>query len=228
MKNIAKWLLRCHLPVGSWNRPVFHLLYRIHLIAGRCLEWLLRFFWYEPLFRSQCRSIGKRFRMEQMPYLWGPGEISLGDGVDLSGKSSFGFSSRHVDSPTLSVGNETFIGHNCGFTVGKSVTIGNHVLIAGGVRVSDFDGHPIDPVDRRKGLTTPPHAVEPVVIGDDVWIGHGAIILKGVRIGDRAIIGARSVVTKDVPPDTIVAGNPAKVVKSMDSSVVQSAAETAA
>ena len=54
------------------------------------------------------------------------------------------------------------------------------------------------------------------MIGDDVWIGNcGALILKGVTIGDRAIVAARSVVTKDVPPDCVVAGNPARVVKQL-------------
>ena len=166
--------------------------------------------------------------MEQMPYLLGPGRIFLGDNVSLSGKSSFGFSSRHIDAPTLTIGNGTFLGHNCAINVGKSVTIGNHVLIAGGVRISDFDGHPVDALDRRNGLTTPSDAVAGVVIGDDVWIGHGAIILKGVHIGARAIVGARSVVTKDVPSDTIVAGNPARFVKSIDSSDSKSATENAA
>jgi maltose O-acetyltransferase len=53
------------------------------------------------------------------------------------------------------------------------------------------------------------------VIGDDVWVGNGAMILKGVTIGDRAVVAARAVVTKDVPPDTVVAGNPARVVKTL-------------
>ena len=228
MKSFAKWLLRCHIPVMTWNRSFFHSLYFVHLTLRTCSAWLLRFGWYEPLFRSQCQSIGRRFCMEQLPYLLGSGKICLGNDVRLSGKSSFGFSSRHVDSPVLTIGNGTFLGHNCSINVGKSVTIGSHVLIAGGVRISDFDGHPVDHVDRRKGLTTPSDAVEGVIIGDDVWIGHGAIILKGVRVGDRAIIGARSVVTKDVDSDTIVAGNPSRVVKSLDPPACQSASENAA
>ena len=60
-------------------------------------------------------------------------------------------------------------------------------------------------------------------IGDDVWIGGGSLILKGVSIGDRAIIAARSVVTKDVPADTVVAGNPARIVKQLFSPAPPSA-----
>jgi acetyltransferase-like isoleucine patch superfamily enzyme len=99
--------------------------------------------------------------------------------------------------------------------VGNAVQIGCHCLIAGGVRISDFDGHSIDAGERRNGLPAPIESVKQVTVGNDVWIGHGAIILKGVTIGDRAIIGARAVVTKDVQADTVVAGNPARVVKSL-------------
>ncbi len=228
IKSTVRWLLQCHLPVTAINRPVFATLYRMHVAARELIGWAARFFWYEPLFRSQCDVVGKRFRMEQLPYLVGSGNLSIGDDVRLSGKPSFAFSSRHCDSPSLVIGTGTFIGHNCAMIVGRGITIGNHCLIAGGVRISDFDGHPIDADDRRNGLTTPSDNVSPVSIGDDVWIGHGAIVLKGVRIGDRAIVGARAVVTRDVPADTIVAGNPARHVKSLAPGVFPFFAEEAA
>ena len=68
--------------------------------------------------------------------------------------------------------------------------------------------HPLDAVARRGEETA-----RPIVIGDDVWIGGGAIVLAGVTIGDRSVIGAGSVVTKDVPSDVVVVGNPAKIVR---------------
>ncbi|QEG02193.1 Maltose O-acetyltransferase [Stieleria maiorica] len=228
LKTVARWLLQCHLPVTNVNRPVVAGLYRLHVAARESIAWATRFFWYEPLFRGQCETVGQRFRMEQLPYLVGRGTLSIGDDVRLSGKSSFAFSSRHVASPELTIGSGTFIGHNCAFVIGREIRIGNHCLIAGGVRVSDFDGHPINAVDRRNGLTTPSSEVAAVSIGHDVWIGHGAMVLKGVRIGDRAIVGARSVVTKDVPDDTIVAGNPARVVKSLAPAAVSLFSEEAA
>ena len=85
----------------------------------------------------------------------------------------------------------------------------------GGVRVFDLDGHPIDAELRRRGEPTPPDGIRPVILGNDVWIGAGAIILKGVSIGDRSIVAAGSVVTRPVPADTVVAGNPAKVVRTL-------------
>ena len=70
----------------------------------------------------------------------------------------------------------------------------------------------------RRTSPAPPEAIKPVLIGDDVWIGADAKILKGVAIGDRSIVGAGAIVTKSVPPDVIVAGNPARVVKSLGKS----------
>ena len=81
--------------------------------------------------------------------------------------------------------------------------------------VYDLDGHPLDAERRRNGEPSPAEEIKPVVIGDDVWIGTGAVILKGVTIGDRAVIAARSVVTADVPCDVIVAGNPAKLIRNL-------------
>lgn len=87
----------------------------------------------------------------------------------------------------------------------KHISIGNNVAISHDVLIMDFDGHSIN-AGKDTGI--------PIIIGNNVWIGSKAIILKGVTIGDGAIIAAGSVVTKEVPSGTIVAGNPAKVIKS--------------
>src|SRR5262249_20643850 len=161
-----------------------------------------RFFWYEPLFRSQCARVGKNFRMEKLPYIDGNGAIEIGDDVTLDGQPSFVFGNRANERPRVVIGDHTYIGFNCSFTASASITIGKHCLLAASVQISDYDGHPLDAARRRAGEPAPPDSVRPVIIGDDVWIGAGVLILKGVRIGDRAVIGAASVVTKDVPPDT--------------------------
>lgn len=212
-KRVVLWLLTMHLPVNRLTRPFFSACYGLHVFVREVLIWCCRFFWYEPLFRSQCRAIGRGFRMEKLPYITGRGEIRIGDSVRLSGKPSLAFNNRYLEAPELAIGDGTFIGHDCSFTAGKSIRIGNHCLLAGGVRVSDQDGHPLNAEQRRAGQPTPWADVHPVVIGDDVWIGAGAVVLKGVTIGDRAIIGTRAVVTKDVPADCVFAGNPARVVK---------------
>ena len=71
--------------------------------------------------------------------------------------------------------------------------------------------HPIDAKVRRSGL----ESVSPIRIGNDVWIGGGALVLPGVTIGDRSIVGAGSVVVHNVPPDSLVVGNPARIVRTL-------------
>lgn len=97
--------------------------------------------------------------------------------------------------------------------IGNFVSIANNVtFILGGNHHSDFFmNYPACKFDSIKGIGS--YSKGPIIIGDDVWIGYGAIILSGVKIGKGSVIGAGSVISKDVPPFAIVAGNPAKVVK---------------
>lgn len=215
IKRVAHGVLSFHLPASGICRPFFGGLYHLHVATREGLIWALRFLWYEPLFRSQCDAVGQRFYMEQLPYLTGRGSISIGDGVRLSGKPGIGFSNRLVERPVLSIGDGTFIGHGTSFAIADGVRVGRHCLLAGGVTIRDFDGHPLDAERRRRMEPTPADGVAPVTIGDDVWIGKNATILKGVAIGDRAVVAMQAVVTTDVPADSVVAGNPARVVKSL-------------
>ena len=94
------------------------------------------------------------------------------------------------------------------------IQIGDNVNIGGNVRIFDHDFHPIEWWARRKPEQTDKTRVRPVVIGDDVFIGTNAIILKGTHIGERSIVAAGSVVFGlNIPPDSIVKGNPAVIVK---------------
>lgn len=95
-----------------------------------------------------------------------------------------------------------------------SVTIGNNVLIGSGCLISDTDSHPIDWEDRLYDRNEKTRKA-PIVIKDNAFIGARSIILKGVTIGEGAVVGAGSVVSKDVPPYSIVCGNPARVVKTL-------------
>lgn len=108
----------------------------------------------------------------------------------------------------IAVGDKFFANFNLTILDEATVTFGDNVFI--GPDVSIYTAcHPLDPVRRRTGEEW----ARPVKVGNDVWIGGGATILPGVTIGDGAVIGAGSVVSRDVAPRTIVAGNPARVIK---------------
>lgn len=95
---------------------------------------------------------------------------------------------------TLAIGEDTVFNYGAFVDVRREVRVGSRCLVASLVRIADVDGH-------RSG---------PVAIGDDVWIAHGAILMPGVSIGDRAVVAAGSVVSTDVPPGHLAAGNLAR------------------
>lgn len=109
----------------------------------------------------------------------------------------------------IKLGEYSYVNANCTFLDGGQITIGSHVLIGPNVQIYTPQ-HPMDHIARRESK----EYAFPVTIGDDCWIGGGAIICPGVTIGDRCIIGAGSVVTKDIPADSVAVGNPAKVIRS--------------
>ncbi|WP_157569624.1 sugar O-acetyltransferase [Mucilaginibacter arboris] len=108
------------------------------------------------------------------------------------------------------VGDKVFFNFNCTILDVMKVTIGNNVLFGPAIQVYTAT-HPMDYKERSSGL----EFAKPVTIGSDVWIGGGVIICPGVTIGDRCVIGAGSVVTKNIAADTFAAGNPCRPIKSL-------------
>ena len=94
----------------------------------------------------------------------------------------------------------------------SSVTIGEGTMLAAGAYLTDADWH--DLYDRTQAIGQ----TAPIVLGNNVWIGDGATVCKGIHIGDNAVIGAGSVVTRDIPANVIAAGNPAQVIRELDAS----------
>lgn len=111
----------------------------------------------------------------------------------------------------ISIGDQVFINFNCVILDINAVNIGNRSMLGPGVHIYAAT-HPTDAKTRGRML----EFGKPVDIGEDVWVGGGAIICPGVRIGDRSIIAAGAVVTRDVPADVIVGGNPARIIKDID------------
>lgn len=111
----------------------------------------------------------------------------------------------------IEVGDSVFINYNCCILDVMPVKIGHHVMMAPNVQIYTAT-HPLEAKARNSGK----EYAKPICIGNDVWIGGGAIICPGVTIGNGVVIGAGSVVTKDIPDDVVVGGNPAKILKAID------------
>jgi acetyltransferase-like isoleucine patch superfamily enzyme len=179
--------------------------------------------------RMQLRLLGCRFgknlKADGMPVIRMAhrGAITFGDNCQLNSR----FMANLVGKATPTIldcrgGGNIHFGNNsgCSFAVISSrigIEIGDHVKIGGNVRIFDHDYHSLNYLDRRDGNKDQPNCRKrPVKIGNDVFIGTNAMILKGVTIGDRAIVGAGSVVSCNVPADEIWAGNPAQFVRRLE------------
>ncbi len=110
----------------------------------------------------------------------------------------------------IHMGDHVFFNFNCVLLDVATITIGSRTLLGPNVQLYTA-GHPLDYQERAAGL----EYGKPITIGEDVWIGGSAIICPGVTIGSRSVIGAGSVVTKDIPADVMAVGNPCRVIKSL-------------
>ena len=157
---------------------------------------------------ARIQSVAARDQLRIGAFTWLEGEILL-----------------LTSNARCALGDYCFLGKDSRLWVQSSMTIGNHVLIAPQVDIFDNDSHPLDAslrredavdmFERKRPMNYANVAASPVVIEDDVWIGAKSTIMKGVRIGRGAVVAAASVVTKDVAPFTLVAGNPAREIKSL-------------
>jgi acetyltransferase-like isoleucine patch superfamily enzyme len=146
-------------------------------------------------------------------------DISVGAGSIIRGELL-----RFAHGGNINIGKNCYVGEGSRIWSGSRISIGNNVLISHNVFILDNLTHSLDWRERRlhfAAISSIGHPSDisledlPVRIGDDAWVGAHAIILRGVSVGERAIIAAGAVVTKDVAPDTIVAGNPARFIRTL-------------
>jgi acetyltransferase-like isoleucine patch superfamily enzyme len=149
-----------------------------------------------------------------------PHRITLGEKVICRGLLRV----EQFGDGRIDIGDNVYIGDDCLVSCAQSVRIGRHTLLAHGVHIFDNDTHPLDwqqraadvqAILRGKPQQKPPIPSAPVEIGEHAWIGFNSVIMKGVTIGARSVVAAASVITRDVPPDTLVAGNPPRVIRSL-------------
>jgi acetyltransferase-like isoleucine patch superfamily enzyme len=215
-KAAVQALFTAELP--AW--PIYRVLATERFLRRVILRHLVRAAYHQPILRTMCIKAGERLMLDPgtgMPVLYGL-DVILGGGVHLSGRSTFAGALRNDGRrPRLTVGNETYLGHRLIISADDEVAIGSHVHVADDVYICGYDAHPMDPIARRSQPGPVDYTgASRIVIEDDAWICQGSIVLKGVRIGAGAVVGAHAVVTKDVPASAIVAGNPARVIGRAD------------
>ena len=193
--------------VGQLLRPLYFLHFGV-IVAARHLLILYR----GPLFQSRCASFGRGVTLGgKLPFVMGPVEIHVGNDVSFGGNISIHSGYVCDERPRLILGDRSSVSWNVNIVVNKEVVIEEDVRIPSNCRISDSDGHPREADLRLANLPPDPRDIRPVRICRNAWIGNCSHIMKGVTIGEGAIIGANSVVISDVPPFALAMGNPAEV-----------------
>ncbi|MHB1529573.1 MAG: acyltransferase [Acidiferrobacteraceae bacterium] len=193
---------------------IYHVLRAERILRRRVGSWLKRKLYDEPLFRMSCQSCGSHLCLiDGIPPLYHL-DLHVGNHVTLHGTSTLA-GAKVFERPRLVIGDRSHCGAHFTVSVGADVIIGNDVLIANRVSIYAYDHHPLDAVERRQGKPAPAGSSRSVHIGDQAWICAGVLIMKGVTIGEGGVVAAGSVVTSDVAPYTLVAGNPARPVRQL-------------
>ena len=143
-------------------------------------------------------------------------KFAMNNGVKYSDSGINGKCRIEVrDNGILTIGNSVGMS-DVTITCHEKIDIGNNILLGVGTQIRDTDNHSLNPQDRLRGLDWVNKKTSPIVIKDNVFIGAYSFVLKGVTVGKNAIVGAGSVVTKDIPDNEIWAGNPAKFIRKID------------
>ncbi len=172
--------------------------------------------WYTEYFlRPQCASLGPYHTVMKPWYVKISGEnIHIGRSftaiAEPYSRVEIGVWGREHGGGRIEIGDCVLMSPGSRVSASDEVVIGDGTMFANGAYVTDCDWHSL--YDR----TCRDERVAPVRIGRNVWLGDHATVLKGVTIGENSVVAARAVVTRDVPANTVVAGNPAKVVKTLD------------
>ena len=215
LKQVVSWVFRQRVPATRFHRALAYQ----HIAARFAWYELQRIFYYQPLFEALCASVGPGVHLEmtpdsKLPVVYNV-QLHVGRNTRLSARATFSGARNAKKPPIIVIGEDCIFGQRCILRAGTEIRLGRHVMIATNALLSGDPGHPLDPIARRT-LPAPPESLGPIIIEDDVWLCTNVTVLGNVRSGRGSVVAASSVVTKDVPPYTLVAGNPARPIRSLD------------
>jgi acetyltransferase-like isoleucine patch superfamily enzyme len=177
---------------------------------------LKRVLYYDPMFRSYCERVGKRLHLDgACPLVLGEGRIVIGDDVTIGAPTTFAFARSSGRETTLSIGDRSVVSCAVAIFAASYVSIGADCVIGPGTIIFDNPTHPVEAEARLNREPVDASEIRPVTIEDKCWISSHVRILPGVRVGCGSVVGTSSVVTKDIPPESLAAGNPARVIRSL-------------
>jgi acetyltransferase-like isoleucine patch superfamily enzyme len=185
------------------------------------MQTILIFLWnllYKPIcYMTINLKVGRNSKVAWSKLKGKNGNLTIGDNCIVQSRISF-------DSPyaKVEIGDGSYVGSSH-LVCHTKINIGSDVIISWGVTIFDHDSHSLSMTVRKKDVSQWINGVKdwsdisiaPVSIESGVWIGYGSTILKGVQIGAGSVIAAKSVVTRNVPPNTLVAGNPARIIRKL-------------
>ncbi len=210
--RVGQRVMRAEIPAPRAVYAPMRRVYETHLAVT---DFTQRVFLHQPMFRAACEHCGPNLLLYGgFPYLYGDLRLRIGANCKISGRTSL-VAGKVFDAPTLELGDRTSIGFGVVISVSQRVTLGRDVRLADGVFITDNPGHPLDASRRRNNEPVDAASVKPVVLEDDVWLGTRVIVLPGVRIGAGTVVGAGSVVSRDLPPGVLAVGSPARPVRTL-------------
>ncbi len=192
-------------------------LYAGYVATRSALATASRILWWTPLLKSRLAGPAPRlFLYGGLPLILGPVTICFGADCRVSSQTTISGRSACSVTPELTVGANCDIGWQTTIAVGRRVVIGDNVRIAGRALLAGYPGHPLDPAERAAGLPDTEDQVGDIILENDVWLATGVIVSAGVRIGKGTVVAAGSIVTRDLPPRSLAAGAPARVVRTIE------------
>ncbi len=166
--------------------------------------------WRARWYLRNATSVGERARVWGRPVIRNSGSMIIGQRVSLA-SATIPIQLNTERDGKLEIGARTFINYGCSISATKHISIGPDCKIGMEVLMMDNDYHQLDPT--KRGVRP---ASAPIVLEENVWLGARVIVLSGVTIGAGSAVGAGSVVTRNIPPHSFAAGQPARVIKAID------------